>query len=42
MADLRDYAKDNPQRNISLGFHLGDTQKVSVRNQINFKLRKVE
>jgi len=29
MADLRDYAKDNPQRNISLGFHLGDTQKVS-------------
>ena len=29
MADLRDYSKDNPQRNISLGLHLGDTQKVS-------------
>ena len=29
MADLRDYAKNNPERNISLGIHLGDTQKVS-------------
>jgi hypothetical protein len=29
MADLRDYMKENPQRNITFGVHLGNTQKVS-------------
>ena len=29
MAILRDYTQNTPERNISLGIHLGDTQKVS-------------
>ena len=29
MAELRDYQKNNPKRNITLGIHLGNTQKVS-------------
>jgi hypothetical protein len=29
MVDLRDYAKKYPERNLTFGVHLGDTQKVS-------------
>jgi hypothetical protein len=29
MADLRDYVKDKPERNITFGVHLGGTQKPS-------------
>mmetsp|Transcript_5707 Transcript_5707/g.16331 ORF Transcript_5707/g.16331 Transcript_5707/m.16331 type:complete len:446 (+) Transcript_5707:152-1489(+) len=29
MAELRDYVRDTPARNVSFGIHLGDTQKVS-------------
>eukprot|EP00536_Pseudo-nitzschia_multiseries_P017760 jgi/Psemu1/226394/e_gw1.1796.1.1 len=29
MAELRDQVKDSPERNVSFGIHLGDTQKVS-------------
>ncbi|VEU41382.1 unnamed protein product [Pseudo-nitzschia multistriata] len=29
MSELRDYIHDNPKRNLTLGIHLGNTQKVS-------------